>query len=179
MLDNNISLTNILVGLESVLKIEYLNGAKVEETIQKAIDTLESTYSVTFSTDLFSLQQEHQLTSSKLEILIRDITQSLSQMGLFIQLKSYHCNLGITLADVNYLGYAKPRLLTCLTYLQDKKAAAATRDEIIPPLTATLNNIGMSTIKRLFVCMLVLDRLGVAEGVAVVSQVLYMGGLVE
>ena len=59
---------------ESVLKIEYLNGAKVEETIQKAIDTLESTYSVTFSTDLFSLQQEHQLTS--IYIALRDRASS-------------------------------------------------------------------------------------------------------
>lgn len=179
MLNNNIALTNILVSLESVLKIEYLNDQKVEDTVQAAINELENTYSVTFSTDVFSLQQENSLTSNKLEVLIRDLTQALSQLSLFIELKLYHKDVPISLADVNYLGYARPQLMSSLSYLQDEGAAIATRAEIIQPLTSTLNNLGMSTIKRLFICMLVLDKLGVHEGVAVIAQLLYLGGLVS
>ena len=179
MLDNSISLVSILTSLESVLKIEYLNDSKVEDVIRRAIEELENTYSVSFTTDLFSMQEANQLTSSKLDTLVRDITQVLGQLSLFIQLKLYHKNVPIQLADVNYLGYAKQQLLTSLAYLQDEKEAITQRDEIITPLISTLNNLGMSSIKRLFISMFVLNKLGVYEGVSIIAQFLYLGGLVS
>ena len=41
-----------------------------------------------------------------------------------------------------------------------------------------LNNVEMSQIKRLFIVMLVMEKLGIHEGVAACAQLLYIGGLV-
>ena len=178
MLDNNIGMSNVLNGLESALKIEYPADMRVENVIDSAIRALESSYACTFTKSIWDLQSETQLTSNDLNMLVRNINTALSQLSLFIQLKLYHKNIPFTLSDVNYLGYAKQQLMTALSYLQDEREAATRRKEIIQPLTDTLNSISMCVIKRLFCIMFVLDRLGVYEGVAIIAQFLYMGGLV-
>ncbi|MCM1215087.1 MAG: hypothetical protein NC548_11270 [Lachnospiraceae bacterium] len=179
MFDTDVSLSNILVSMEGVLKIEYTEDGRVEDTIQKAIERLENTYGTTFNTDVYTLQRENQLTADNINLFLRDIRVVLEQLSFFIGLKFFHKNFAITLSDVNYLGYAKSQLLTALQYLQDDKLAVAHHDEIIKPLYNTLNNISICATKRLFVNMLMLDRLGISEGVSVVAQLLYLGGLVR
>lgn len=178
MFDTECSLNNVLVGLEGVLKIEYTAESRVTDVIQKAIDRLENTYGTTFDKDVYSLQRENQLTADNINLFLRDIRTCLEQLSFFVELKLYHKNFGITLADVNYLGYAKKQLLTALRYLQDANLAKSHHDEVITPLYNTLDNISMCATKRLFVQMLMLDRLGISEGVAIVAQLLYMGGLI-
>ena len=89
----------------------------------------------------------------------------------------FHRNIGISLADVNYVGFAKATLLQSLKYLQDIDCYQK-REAIIRPLTTALTNVEMCTIKRLFTILLVLERIGVSEGVCVIAQYLYLGGLV-
>lgn len=179
MFDSEVSLNNILVSFEGVLKIEYAPDQRVQDTIDNAVRHLESTYGTTFSKDIYTLQSENQLTADNLNLLLQDIKACLDQCAFFIQLKLYHKNVPFTLADVNYLGYAKAKLLTALRYLQDDDESKLHGKEVTKPLYNTLDNISMCTPKRLFVVMLLLDRLGVCEGVALLAQLLYMGGLVQ
>ena len=52
------------------------------------------------------------------------------------------------------------------------------RCTLVPALVGALNNVEMSQIKRLFIVMLVMEKLGIYEGVAACAQLLYIGGLV-
>jgi hypothetical protein len=178
MLDNTIAFNKILVSLESALKIEASGELKVDETLDAAIDRLENTYACTFDRDVFSIQDENALMADKIDLLLKNVKQSLAELSLYINLKLYHKNLGISLADVNYLGYEKLQLITNLKYLQDEDLYKQNGDDITKSLSNTLNNTPMCSIKRLFIVLLMFHRLGIAEGVSIVAQLLYLGGLV-
>lgn len=178
MLDNTIALNNILVSFEGALRIEMTGDQKVNSIIEQAIERLENTYSCKFDKSIYEIQAENQLLADSVNILLRDIEQCLSQLALYIDLKMYHKNLSIFLADVNYLGYARDQLLTGLQYLMDEAQSRRYAKDVIQPLYSTLNNIPTNAIKRIFIIMLMFDRLGVYEGVSVVAQLLYLGGLV-
>lgn len=179
MFDAECSLNNILVSLESVLKLEIGPEMTVQNIVDTAIRNLENTNNFTLTSDLYTVQAENALSDDKISMLLRDMEAGLERLSFFVQLKLYHKNVPFTLADVNYLGYAKSKLLTALKYLQDIDEARARHAEIVRPLYNTLDNISMCTVKRLFIIMLTFDRLGVIEGTAIVAQLLYMGGLVQ
>lgn len=179
MLDDNISLNGILVSIEGVLRIEHTEEARVNNTIDDALDRLENNFGTKFDKDIYPIQSENQLSAENVNLFLRDLTTCLQNLSLFIQLKFFHKNIGITLADVNYLGYSKKQIQTSLKYLQDEALYKQHHDDIIPPLFNTLNNINMCSIKRLFIIMLMFDRLGITEGVAIVAQLLYMCSLIQ
>lgn len=179
MLDNDVSISQILVSLESTFKIEVTGEATINDIVSAAIAKLENTYACTFDKDVYALQAENQLTAENINLLLKDVRQCLAMLSLYLQLKLFHKNMGITLADVNYLGYAKKNLLTSLKYLQDETQYKKHREAIVSSLSNTLNNISMCSVKRMFICLLVMDRLGISEGVAIMAELLYIGGLVE
>lgn len=176
--DNDISFNGFLTSLESTLSLEMQSEQTVQEIIDAAVIRLENMYACTLDADLFTIQGENALVADNISHLLRDLQMCLCQIAFYTNLKLYHTNMAITLSDVNYLGYSKAVLLTSLKYLQYEKEAESHREDIIKPLYNTLNNITMCTVKRLFISMLMLDRLGVYEGVAVIAQLLYTGGLV-
>ncbi len=178
MFDNNISFNSILTSLESTLSIEMMSNTSVADIIQAACDRLENTYACKLDKDVYTIQSENQLMADNIDRLLRDVQQCLSMLSFYLNLKLFHTNMGVTLADVNYLGYAKDELLTALKYLMYEREYKKYVDDIIPPLYNTLNNINMCSVKRLFISLLMLHRLGISEGVAVIAQFLYVGGLV-
>lgn len=178
MYDNDSSLNNIMYGIEGVLKIEYIGEQKVDEVINAAISRLEDSYGFPFDKDIYQLQSESQLCSDGVSKLLSEVRNCLEQFAFYLQLKLYHKNHTLTLSDVNYLGYSKKQLLTALKYMQDAKEYKVHRESVITPLYNTLNNINMCSNKRLFVILLMLDKLGIKEGVSVVAQLLYLGGLI-
>lgn len=178
MIDNMLSINNILVSLEGTLKLEASSDLKVSEIIDAAVQRLENTYAITLDRDVYAIQEENQLTADYIDSLLRDVKECLAQLSLYIEMKLFHKNLGLTLSDVNYLGYSKTQLLTALKYLQDKDEYKKHGAEVIQPLCNTLNNISMCNTKRMFIIMIMLDRLGITEGVAIMAQLLYLGGLV-
>ncbi len=178
MFDNVIALNQILVSFEGTLKIEMSGDQKVQSIIEQAVARLENSYSCKFDRTIFELQAENQLLADSMNTLLRDIEQCLAMLSLYTSLKMYHKNIGISLADVNYLGYAKELLMRSLQYIRDETEAQMYRKEIIQPLYNTLNNISICSIKRLFIILLMLDRLGIYEGVSIVADLLYLGGLV-
>lgn len=178
MFDNTIAFNKILVSLESTLKIEASGDMLTEEIVKASIDRLENQYNTDFDRDVFSLQDESQLQATRLDQLLRDVHQCLGELAFYTQLKLFHKNLGLSLADVNYLGYERNQLLTALKYLQDDDLYKQYHEAVIEPLTNTLNNTPMCTVKRLFIVLIVLHKLGISEGVATVAQLLYLGGLI-
>lgn len=179
MLNNDISLTKILVSCESTLKIEYSAEGTVKETIDDAVARIENVYQITLDKSVFDIMLESQLNADNISPLLRDIKQCLADLSLFLNLKIYHKDFDMFLADVNYLGHDKRELMNILKYCQDKKLFKQYSENIIQPLSNTLNNISMCTVKRLFIILLMFDRLGVVEGVSIVAQLLYLGGLVS
>lgn len=178
MFDNDLSINNVLISLEGVLQLEAVEEATISEVIESAVHRLENKFAVTFDRDVYALQSANQLTAESLSYFLKDMLQALSQLSMYNQLKIYHKNLTFTLSDINYLGYSREQLLTALRYLQDSTEYKKHHDDIVKPLYTALNNIPICSVKRLFIIMLMLDRLGVVEGVAIVAQLLYLGGLV-
>lgn len=179
MLNNNIALNNILVSFESTLKIEYTSECTVRETLDDAKARLENVYQVTLDRSVWDIINESQLSADNISLFMRDVKQCLADISLFINLKLYHKDFGMYLADVNYLGYDKSKLMNVLKYCQDKKLFKQHKENIIQPLSNTLNNISMCTIKRLFIILLMFSELGIDEGVSIIAQLLYLGGLVS
>ena len=177
MFDSEFSFLNLLTSFESVLKLDYNAEDRVEDIINRAIQSLESTYGCDFSKDVFTLRAENQLSADNLNIFLRDVRQCLAEMSLYTQLKLFHKNMPINLADINYLSTGKAALLTSLRYLQDKESQQRNHDELIQPLINALNNVPTCQPKRLFIYLLMFDRLGITEGVAIVAELLYLGGL--
>ena len=178
MFDDTISVNSILTSLESTLSIEMSSDMKVSEILDASIARLENTYACTFDRDVYALQAESQLIADNISLLLKDVQQCLAMVSLYTNLKIYHMNMSITLSDCNYLGYAKEQLLTALKYLMSETEYKKHADEITTPLTTTLDNIAMCSVKRLFIVLLLLHRLGISEGVSIVAQLLYIGGLV-
>jgi len=178
MFDNTISFNNILTSLESTLSIEMSSDMTVAETLDAATKRLENTYACTFDKDVYALQSESQLIADNINLLLKDVQQCLAMLSFYTNLKLYHMNMGITLSDVNYLGYSKEQLLTALRYLMYENEYKKHSAEIITPLFNTLNNIPMCSVKRMFIILLMLNKLGITEGVSIMAQLLYLGGLV-
>ena len=178
MFDADISLTNILVSFEGTLKIEYGHEQKTKDIIEQSIARLENAYSMTFDRDVYTIQKESQLLADSINLLLRDVGQCMANMAMYTALKVYHKNLEITLADVNYLGYAREKLMANLSCLLDETMAEQYSADMVQPLYTALNNISICVIKRLFIILLMLYRLGIHEGVSIVAQLIYLGGLV-
>lgn len=175
MLIDNLSLKSVLVSFESTLKIEYTDSATTKQLLDDAISRIESTYNVSITKDIFTLQAENKLLADTLSLLLRDIQECLKQMTLYTSLCMFSNSIGISLTSVNYLGWARNNFMCALKYLQNKDMYAK-RADTITKFTAALDNTPVCQIKRLFVIMLMLERLGIAEGVAIVAQYLYLGG---
>lgn len=172
-----IGLDQILLSFESTLKIEY-NERETRRVIDSAITRIESAQGIKIDDDIYALQARNMLAADSINMLLSQIMECLKSLSLYIDISMFTRTIGISLADVNYLGFARAELKTAMQYLQDKEHYEK-RSTFIPPITAAVSNIDMCTIKRLFVILLVLEKLGVSVGVSVVARLLYLGGLVS
>ena len=176
MLIDNLSIDSILLTFENNLKIEY-RERETYKVIDNSVAALENAFKVKMDKDIYSLQTENQLIGDNMSLLLAQIVECCKSMSFYTSLCMFNRSIGISLADVNYFGFAKTTLLQSLKYLQDKDCYTK-RDAIIKPLTSALTNVEMCVVKRLVTIMLVLERIGVSEGVAIIAQYLYLGGLV-
>ena len=110
-------------------------------------------------------------------MFLQELAECLKQLTALTSISMFTKKPPINLADVNYLGFTSETLTTALKYLQDR-VCYEKRSTIVPALVGALNNVEMSQIKRLFIVMLVMEKLGIYEGVAACAQLLYIGGLV-
>lgn len=175
MLREFISLENILQAFENTLYIEYLEP-DVENIIKSSIARLENAYKVRFDTTLEELQTRSNLVSDSANILISQIVECLKQLSYLTQLTIYSKSVQFDLAEVNYLGFAKEQLKVSLRYMMDDNLSDVSKSAM-DPIQAALSNIDVSNIKRLFTILLMLNKLGVDEGVAIVANYIYLGVL--
>ena len=178
MIKDMFSLKEILVSFEGTLRIEYSDDMSTKQTLEQAMTRLESAYEISLQNDLFTLQTENELIAEKVNMLLRDIVECAKQMSLYTSRCLFTKSVGFSVADVNYLGNDKVVLRTLLRYLQDVSETDKWK-AALEPIALTLDSIPICTVKRLFVILLILHRLGVYECVSVVAQYLYMGGIVE
>lgn len=177
MIIENISFTQALTSVESVLKIEYSKEAKLADIIHDSIKRLEDTYGVTIDKDIYRLQAEHELAGNMLDKFLMEVTECLKQLALYNSLQIYNHGHGYTLADVNYLGLSRPNLLQELKYFMDKDLYSK-REKIVNSLKQAVDNVPLNYVKRMFVALFLFEKLGIVEGVAILAQLLYMGGLI-
>lgn len=176
MVFDNLTMTQICTSFEGVLKLEYTDNMRTEECLDNAIKALENSYSIKIDKDIYSLQAENSLVSQQLDVLLQSITECMKTTALYITLSAYNHSVGISLADANYLGCARERLLTGLKYFQDKDLYPK-RAQTVATISEALNTIPVNHVKRLFMILLILEKLGISEGVAIVAQLLWLGGI--
>ena len=175
MLADLFTLQQVLLSFETTLRIEY-SETEVSRVIKNAKQKLENAYQCRLDKPVYVVQAQNELVSENLDVFIQEISECVKQLAALTSVTMFTKRPPINLADVNYLGFTAETLTTALKYLQDK-VCYEKRATIVPALTNALNNVEMSQIKRLFIIMLTMENLGLAEGVAACAQLLYIGGL--
>ena len=171
MLADMFTLQQVLLSFENTLRIEYTE-TDVSRIIKVSKQKLENAYQCRLDQPVYTVQAQNELVSENLNVFLQELAECLKQLTALTSISMFTKKPPINLADVNYLGFT-----TALKYLQDR-VCYEKRSTIVPALVGALNNVEMSQIKRLFIVMLVMEKLGIYEGVAACAQLLYIGGLV-
>jgi len=170
------TLQDILLSFENVLRIEYTEN-DAYAIVKRAKQKLENAYQCRLDKPVYEVQANNELVSENLSVFLQELSDGYKKLTALVSLSMFSKRPPINLADVNYLGFTRESLATGLKYLQDQLKYES-RDGITPAIYNALNNMEMSQIKRLFIVMLVLESLGIFEGVAACAQLLYLGGMV-
>lgn len=172
-----VSINDCLVSLEGVLMLEYGDDITTAKMIQNAINALENRYGVTLNKSVYDIQNETQLSAQNLNKFITSVSTALQRLALYNHMCYFTKKVPYDLAEVNYLRYAREEMLSYLQYLLDEDLYNAEHEQIMAAFTTALDNINFNYVRRLFVVMLVLDKLGMYDGATVVAQSLYLGTL--
>lgn len=174
MIRDDITLTSILCQFENILRIEYLPSTK--ETIDNSISSLENAYGVQLDKPLFDIQVEMRFTNSSITDLVNSIEACLKDLSLLLSVSLYDKVFGETLQTIKYCGYTRKQFLINLKYIQDKDCYDKSGN-LFYLITDALDNIQVCTVKKLLVIMLILARLEIREGVSIIANYLYAGGV--
>lgn len=178
MLSNMVDLSTAVLSFETVLKIEYEEN-NTKRVVSNAIRKLETAYGMRIDgKSLYDLQSENINLADNIQNLLHQILECSKTLSFLFLNGMYNHAIPITLSTVKYLGLGKEALQTILRYFQNVDEYYLA-DNAIQQITLGLDGIDMSTVKRLFIVLLVLDKLGVKEAVAVVAQYLYYGSVWE
>ena len=178
MLRDMADLNNTLLSFETVLKIEYEESV-TERVIGNAIKRLENAYGMKISgTTLYELEASNINLADTIQNLLQQVLECTKTMAFLFQCGMYQHSIPITLSTVKYLGIGKEALKTILRYFQNVDEYYLAQNAV-QNLSLGLDGIDMSPVKRLFVIMLMLDRMGLKEAVAIVAQYLYYGSVWE
>ena len=171
MILNFTTLQNTLNIIESLLYVDYQR--ETGELLDFSINNLESKYQVDLSE---GLEKGYMTSPDALSSFVSNLEIALSKIALLASNTIFEHKSYINLGDVRYLGYDKTQLLTALKYLTIEHTAQETSN-IISSLTTAVDKISHCDIKRLIILLLILDRLDVPEGVSIIAQYLYLGGI--
>lgn len=171
---SRVSLKEVLLGFENVLRIEY-KDKDVENIIKRSKQAIENSYQIQLGSDIFDMESDRsRVIGEALDTFLAQLTECIKSMSLIVSLTLFDKRKDMTLKDVNYLGFNDLQLKTALRYLQDD-VLYEKRDSFLSTLTRQTSNLAMNDIKRILTIILVLEKLGVKEGVAVLVQYLYLG----
>lgn len=175
MLSDMYTLQQILVSFENTLRIDY-READTQAVIKGAVQGLENAYQCKLDQPVYTVQAQNMLVADTLNEFLATLSKCFGDLAALSTISMFTKKTPIRLEDVNYLGSTSASLMTALKYLQDR-VLYEQRGDIVTRLPSMLNNVEMCQVKRLFIIMLVLERLGIFEGVAACAQLLYLGGL--
>lgn len=173
MIRDTIVLPDILTALENQLRIEHTEQDIGQLRLQTR-QRIEASFGIQISTRITEVSNG--LVNDSITSFLAQLTESLKSLSLLMAISLYDKKYSETLADVNYLGFSKQSLLTSLKYLQDEKMYAR-RQDFFPDLVRSIGKIDYSRIKRLLIIMVILEDLGVEEGVAIIAMYLYSGAV--
>jgi hypothetical protein len=173
MLRYKLSLTDILMGFENTLKIDY-RDSEIEKIIKNSRQRLENAYGVKLSGDIYEDQVDTRLVGDKIDLLLSQILDKMKSLALIMSISLFDKRYGESLKDFNYMGFTEEELKTALKYLQDEVLYEKRRVFFYQIIKST-SIMEISNIKRLLVIMIVLEHLGIKEGVALIAQYLYLG----
>jgi hypothetical protein len=174
LIRESLNLADILIGLENALKIEY-KEKDVERIKSAARQRLEAAFQVRIVGSIYETQASNRLVGDNLSILLASVMEGMKSLALLLSVTMFDRKLGMTVRDINYIGFAKENLQAALKFLQDE-VLYETRDSFFPQIVQATGHVEMSTIKRLLVIMIVMEDLGIKEGVGLIAQYLYLGG---
>jgi hypothetical protein len=169
---DQISLKDILLSFENVLKIEY-SERNIEKIKQNAVMALENIYRIQINGDINAVQN-NPLERSQLDVFNNQLISCLKSLSFLTSITLFDKRIGATLKDVGYLGFSEQQLRAALQYLQDETLFEK-RGSFLPQLIRNASNLEVREMKRLLTIMFVLEGLGIKEGVAVLAQHLYVG----
>ena len=175
MLRDDVQLPMVLTQLESTLKLDY-SAKTVREMLEIAKNKLENSYAIKFDKPLYQLQIDNRFVNPAINTLINDIENGLKSFALIYSLSMYDRNFSQTLHDINYCGYSRQKFLINLKYVQDIDLYDK-RGSFFELIEAALDNIPMCQVKKMLIIMLMLAKLDMREGVALIAQYLYIGGV--
>lgn len=174
MLRASISLSDILLSFDNTLRIDY-NLKDVREIRAESVRQLENIFHIKIDKSLYEIQAEGSFVSKEIDSLLQQITENLKSMALLLSISTFDKQYGENLKEVKYLGYPRVTLMTTLKYLQDEKLYER-RDQFFESLIDGVNTVYMGTVKKLFIVMIILEKLGISEGVSVIANYIYLGG---
>lgn len=174
MLRNSVSLSDVILSFGNTLRIDY-NLTDVREIRDESIRQLENIFHVKIDKSLYDLQSENKFVSKEVEMLLQEIVENLKSMSLLLSISTFDKHYGNSLKDIKYMGYDRKTLMTCLKYLQDEKLYKR-RGEFFESIVLGVNSVYMCSTKKLFIIMIILERLGIEEGVSIIANYLYLGG---
>lgn len=178
MLKDMADLTSAILSFETVLKIEY-EEVNTDRVLTAAIRKLENAYGMRIEgKTLYALQAENTNLAENIQNLLTQVLECTKTVSFLFQCGMFQHNIPIALSTVKYLGLGREALQSILRYFQNVDeyylAGNATRQIMLG-----LDGIDMSLVKRMFIVLLMLDKLGIQEAVAVIAQYLYYGGIWE
>jgi len=172
----DLSINDCIVSLEGVLKIDYSGDRNVAQILQAAKEDLENAYGVTIDKPIYDIQAESQLSATNIDHFLNSLMVALQKLALYNSLVYYTTNVPFSLADVNYLGVAREELMVTLKYLLNEKFYMAEHEKACESFLQIVDSTTVNFVKRLFVILLMLDKLGIYEGATIAAQLLYLGG---
>lgn len=175
MLRDMLSMGSIILGFENTLRIDY-SEPEINSIIANSISSLESSYSLKFDASIWELQIRTQFTAVNINELITQIEDCLKSLALLTGISMYDKCFTETLQDVEYCGYDRERFLSHLKYLQDEDYYDK-QDDFFPFIINAMDKVPMCTAKKLLVIMIILDKLEIREGVSIIANYLYAGGV--
>lgn len=176
MLDGRIpivDLNNTLVGFENHLRLDVKEPIDVQ--IQECVAELENAWSVNLEgRTIFEVRIENPMAQESIDPFVAQIVECCKNIAYLCQTNIFYEDYGLTLRDVNYLGFDKDRLANSLCYLM-RKTLYSSRVSFFESILHAASRLDISQIRRLIAIMGALERLGFAEGVALIAQYLYIG----
>lgn len=178
MLKNMVNLNAVILSFETVLKIEYEEN-DTKRVIANSVRRLETSYGVRIEgKTLYELESDNINLADTIQNLLQQALECTKSLSFLFQCGMFTHAIPITLSTVKYLGLGKEALQSILRYFQnvDEYYLAS---NAVPQIITCLDGIDMSEVKRLFIILLMLDKLGLQEAVAIVAQYLYYGSVWE